>query len=222
MLRARGLPAGTDEEVSQSLRTVAHDRSQYADVWAVSEALLQHDELAANWRARHVTMVERMIGVQVRHRRVERLDLPPEPAAAALLPAAVGAALRALTQAGRHPSGSLGVSTTTHDVAKSELIDKAIDLAQAGKGPAGRPTTRSPSLLRAYYRHVAAEDVADRSDVDVYGAFASHYKLAGERPQGTARVRVVDPDAGRARLVGRRATAWSRSSSTTCRSSSTR
>ena len=28
----------------------------------VSEALLQHDELAANWRARHVTMVERMIG----------------------------------------------------------------------------------------------------------------------------------------------------------------
>ena len=31
-------------------------------MWAVAEALLQHDELAANWRARHVTMVERMIG----------------------------------------------------------------------------------------------------------------------------------------------------------------
>ena len=41
---------------------VAHNREQYADVWAVSEALLQHDELAINWRARHVTMVERMIG----------------------------------------------------------------------------------------------------------------------------------------------------------------
>jgi tryptophan 2,3-dioxygenase len=62
VLRQRGLPAGTDEEVSQSLRAVAHNREQYADVWAVSEALLQHDELAANWRARHVTMVERMIG----------------------------------------------------------------------------------------------------------------------------------------------------------------
>ena len=62
VLRARGLPAETDEEISHSLRTAAHDRSQHADVWAVSEALLQHDELAANWRARHVTMVERMIG----------------------------------------------------------------------------------------------------------------------------------------------------------------
>jgi tryptophan 2,3-dioxygenase len=62
VLRLEGLPGETDEEVSGSLRTVAHNREQYADVWAVSEALLQHDELAANWRARHVTMVERMIG----------------------------------------------------------------------------------------------------------------------------------------------------------------
>ena len=62
LLRQAGLPASTAQEVSQSLRKVEHDRSAYAEVWAVSEALLQHDELAANWRARHVTMVERMIG----------------------------------------------------------------------------------------------------------------------------------------------------------------
>ena len=62
VLRHRGLAASTDEEVAASLRTVAHTRDRYADVWAVDEALLQHDELAANWRARHVTMVERMIG----------------------------------------------------------------------------------------------------------------------------------------------------------------
>ncbi len=62
VLRAAGLSAGSDAEISESLRTAAHDRSQYAEVWAVSEALLEHDELAANWRARHVTMVERMIG----------------------------------------------------------------------------------------------------------------------------------------------------------------
>jgi tryptophan 2,3-dioxygenase len=62
VLRGAGLPAGTDEEVSGSLRIVAHDRAAHAEVWAVSEGLLQHDELAANWRARHVTMVERMIG----------------------------------------------------------------------------------------------------------------------------------------------------------------
>jgi tryptophan 2,3-dioxygenase len=62
VLRAHDLPAGSDAEVSESLRTVAHDRSQHAAVWAVAEALLEHDELAANWRSRHVTMVERMIG----------------------------------------------------------------------------------------------------------------------------------------------------------------
>ena len=45
-----------------SLRLAAHDRSRYAVVWALAEALLQHDELAASWRARHVVMVERMIG----------------------------------------------------------------------------------------------------------------------------------------------------------------
>jgi tryptophan 2,3-dioxygenase len=59
---AEGLPAGTDEEVSASLRLAAHDRSRHAVVWALAEALLQHDELAASWRARHVVMVERMIG----------------------------------------------------------------------------------------------------------------------------------------------------------------
>ena len=62
VLRSFGLPADTDEEVSASMRTVAHDRDQYAVVWALAEALLQHDELAASWRARHVVMVERMIG----------------------------------------------------------------------------------------------------------------------------------------------------------------
>ncbi|GAA1142465.1 tryptophan 2,3-dioxygenase [Nocardioides aquiterrae] len=64
VLRSAGLPAGTDEEVSASMRTVAHDRDRYAVVWALGEALLQHDELAASWRARHVVMVERMIGAK--------------------------------------------------------------------------------------------------------------------------------------------------------------
>jgi len=62
VLRSEGLPADSDAEISASLRTAAHDRSAYAVVWALAEALLQHDELAASWRARHVVMVERMIG----------------------------------------------------------------------------------------------------------------------------------------------------------------
>ncbi|MDF1603919.1 tryptophan 2,3-dioxygenase family protein [Nocardioides sp. YIM 152315] len=64
VLRSFDLAADRDEEVSASMRTVAHDRDQYAVVWALAEALLQHDELAASWRARHVVMVERMIGAK--------------------------------------------------------------------------------------------------------------------------------------------------------------
>ena len=64
VLAAHDLGVENDEQVLDSLRTIAHDRSQYAAVWAVAEALLQHDELAAQWRARHVTMVERMIGAK--------------------------------------------------------------------------------------------------------------------------------------------------------------
>jgi tryptophan 2,3-dioxygenase len=64
VLRSAGLAADGDAEVSASLRRVAHDRDRYAAVWALAEALLQHDELAASWRARHVVMVERMIGAK--------------------------------------------------------------------------------------------------------------------------------------------------------------
>lgn len=64
VLAARGLAVGDDEAVLASLRVAAHDRGGHADVWALAEALLQHDELAAAWRARHVVMVERMIGAK--------------------------------------------------------------------------------------------------------------------------------------------------------------
>lgn len=59
-----GLDTSTDEALTASLRTVAHERSSYTDLWGLAEALLQHDELAAAWRARHVVMVERMIGAK--------------------------------------------------------------------------------------------------------------------------------------------------------------
>jgi tryptophan 2,3-dioxygenase len=64
VLAGRGLATGSDGEISESLRTAAHDRESYADVWELAEALIEHDELAAAWRARHVTMVERMIGTK--------------------------------------------------------------------------------------------------------------------------------------------------------------
>jgi tryptophan 2,3-dioxygenase len=64
VLDRRGLAVGNDTEITESVRRAAHDRAAYADVWALAEALLQHDELAAAWRARHVVMVERMIGTK--------------------------------------------------------------------------------------------------------------------------------------------------------------
>jgi tryptophan 2,3-dioxygenase len=64
VIGTRGLAAGSDEEVRESLRTIALDRARYFDVWELAEALIQHDELAAAWRGRHVVMVERMIGAR--------------------------------------------------------------------------------------------------------------------------------------------------------------
>src|SRR5881296_2476021 len=61
-LAARGLPAGNEDEVRSSLVAVARDRSSYGDLWDVTEGLLSHDELSAQWRALHATVVERQIG----------------------------------------------------------------------------------------------------------------------------------------------------------------
>ena len=64
-LRAHRLPADTEDELRESLRTAAQDRSRFAELWELAEGLIEHDELAAGWRTRHVTMVERMIGTKV-------------------------------------------------------------------------------------------------------------------------------------------------------------
>ena len=62
LLASRGLDVEGDVALTASLRRVAHDRASFGDLWAMAEALILHDELAAAWRARHVVMVERMIG----------------------------------------------------------------------------------------------------------------------------------------------------------------
>jgi tryptophan 2,3-dioxygenase len=61
-LRAAGLPADGDEEVRRALLTVARDRGWHGPLWDVAEGLLTHDELSAQWRALHATVVERQIG----------------------------------------------------------------------------------------------------------------------------------------------------------------
>ena len=53
LIRRRGSPA---------LRDIYTDRERFPDLFDMCEALLDHDETFALWRARHVLMVERQIG----------------------------------------------------------------------------------------------------------------------------------------------------------------
>jgi tryptophan 2,3-dioxygenase len=64
VLAAAGLEVTDDDAVRRSLLAVARDRERYGDAWELGEALLEHDEKQAAWRARHVTMVERQIGTK--------------------------------------------------------------------------------------------------------------------------------------------------------------
>ncbi|WP_328771159.1 NAD-glutamate dehydrogenase [Streptomyces sp. NBC_00286] len=95
---------------------------------------------------------------------------------------------------------------TKLDEAKAELLERAARVAE--NSPAGvhlptraqdEGTTDTPdhatvlAFLQRYYLHTAPEDLTDRDPVDVFGAAYSHYRLAENRPQGTANVRVHTP-----------------------------
>jgi glutamate dehydrogenase len=82
---------------------------------------------------------------------------------------------------------------TTLEETKDDLIDKAASLAVSRKGAGSPPGDDAARLLRIFYRHVAPEDINDRSEVDLYGGAMSQYKLAGNRAQGTANIHVFTP-----------------------------
>jgi tryptophan 2,3-dioxygenase len=63
LLEASGLPMPADDEERRMASLVAMAREQ-TDLFAVSEALLDHDEAVARWRSLHVLMVEREIGAK--------------------------------------------------------------------------------------------------------------------------------------------------------------
>ena len=49
-------------------------------------------------------------------------------------------------------------------------------------------------FIRRYYRWVSPDDIADRSELDVYGAALAHFNFAREREPGTPKVRVFNPE----------------------------
>ncbi len=92
---------------------------------------------------------------------------------------------------------------TKLDEAKAELLERAARVAEnspvGGHLPTGTTGEGLPdrdtllAFLQRYYLHTASEDLTDRDPVDVFGAALSHYRLAENRPQGTANVRVHTP-----------------------------
>ncbi|MEU0374884.1 NAD-glutamate dehydrogenase [Streptomyces sp. NPDC006283] len=92
---------------------------------------------------------------------------------------------------------------TKLDEAKAELLARAARVAEnspaGGHLPTGTEQGKRPdrdtllTYLQRYYLHTAPEDLTDRDPVDVFGAALSHYRLAENRPQGTANVRVHTP-----------------------------
>ncbi|MXM63234.1 NAD-glutamate dehydrogenase [Streptomyces sp. HUCO-GS316] len=92
---------------------------------------------------------------------------------------------------------------TKLDEAKAELLERAARVAEnspvGGHLPTGTTDEGTPdpdivlAFLQRYYLHTAPEDLTDRDPVDILGAAFSHYRLAENRPQGTANVRVHTP-----------------------------
>ena len=87
------------------------------------------------------------------------------------------------------------------DEPKDDVISKAAEMASSRRGGTGGPPGDSAGqYVRQYYRHVALEDLAHRSEVDVYGAAMSRFGMAisnlsisGEN-QTAARGRILDAD----------------------------
>ena len=63
LMEANGLPMPADDEERRSESLVEMARRQ-SELFAVSEAMLDHDESVARWRSLHVLMVEREIGAK--------------------------------------------------------------------------------------------------------------------------------------------------------------
>ena len=75
------------------------------------------------------------------------------------------------------------------DSERSEIVDRAVEAAER----AGHHHEGLAPFMARYYRHVPAEDLAERDPIDLAGAALSHRQLAASRPQGIANVRVFTP-----------------------------
>ncbi len=81
---------------------------------------------------------------------------------------------------------------TALEQSKSELLTRLCSYAES-KGAKAPDGVDMAAVLKAFYRHVAPEDLLERDSGDLYGAVMAELRLAAERPQGKAAVRVFTP-----------------------------
>ena len=77
------------------------------------------------------------------------------------------------------------------DEAKAGLIERTVEHAHAKLPP--EQAARLEAFIRIYYGAVAAEDLLERSVVDLYGAALAHLNFGAKRAPGESKVRVYTP-----------------------------
>jgi glutamate dehydrogenase len=73
----------------------------------------------------------------------------------------------------------------------SERLDQVLDLVREKMAPDARGPVEA--FVRAYYRQVDPDDLAERESADLYGAALSHWNFARRREPGVPKVRVFNP-----------------------------
>ncbi|MGH3716449.1 MAG: tryptophan 2,3-dioxygenase [Micromonosporaceae bacterium] len=64
VLRHEGFQTETPEERFAAYAEIANNQTKHGPLWDLAEALVDHDQAWALWRARHVLMAERQIGMK--------------------------------------------------------------------------------------------------------------------------------------------------------------
>ena len=86
----------------------------------------------------------------------------------------------------------VGELATVPDERKAALLEAAV--ARVRERPPGGEAEDVERFVRAYYAHVAPDDLTDRSDLDLYGAAVAHWNLARVRQPGELKVHVYTPN----------------------------
>ncbi len=79
---------------------------------------------------------------------------------------------------------------TVQDV-DEELLDTVC--SRLREHLSGEEAAQAEAFARQYYRWVSPDDIAERSELDVYGAALAHFDLARRRTPGTTKVRIYNP-----------------------------